>query len=536
MSKQTASSAPPELCDYLQSKRTEIETRYAQILSSAGGPYYLARPREELEQNTRGATAAYLAAICTDDWTPMDRFVEQVAEKRFPLRFPLSAVQRAFAIFRDVCVPLLTERFSGETLSTVLALLDGVVDRAISSFSDTYQERHLKEIQRTSAELEEAHRTLQSQYREVAEAARIKNQFFANMSHELRSPMNSIIGYTELLLDEVDGAVNTEQRQSLQRILSNSRHLLKIINDVLDLSKIEAGRMESLPRAFDPRAVVQEALDTVKPLAYRKGIALRSVVADDVGVFTADADKIRQVLVNLLSNGVKFTKKGEVTCAIARVPEGLRVEVSDTGIGISPEDKDRIFQKFFQVDPSYSKEHGGTGLGLSLSGMLVRLMGGKILVESTLGQGSRFFFTIPEAGTAEPAARAAAAGRTTRTVLVIEDDPSSLELIRKLLEAEGMRAIAARGGAEGVELARKERPSAITLDLLMPKVDGWEVLRELKADPATRSIPVLIVSCLDRREEGTRKGADAYLVKPLERESFARALKELVRGSAPEAG
>ena len=523
-----------EVCALLQARRRDIHDAYAQMLKAGAGPHYSTRPEEELWETTGRSIVAYLAVLCAGDWGPMEAFVEEIAEKRFPLRFPLSEVQKAFAIFRKIAVPIFTESFQGEQLDRSLGLLDQTVDRAINLFSDKYQNLHLEEIRRTSAELEEAHSRLQGQYEEVAEASRIKSQFFANMSHELRSPMNSVIGYTELLLDGIDGPVNEEQKGSLQRILASSRYLLKLINDVLDLSKIEAGRMEVQAKPFDVGSLVQESLDTVTPLAYRKRIELRTDVPADISAFTADAEKVKQVLINLLSNAVKFTDEGEVVCRVRRDGRGLHFEIRDTGIGISPEDQSRIFQKFFQVETSHVREHKGTGLGLALSRMLVEILGGHLEFQSQLGRGSVFSFTVPDAGLPRADSASISPRGSPPRVLLIEDDPSALILLRKMLEAEGMEVVAARDGAEGVALARSVGPSAITLDLLMPRADGWEVLQRLKADPATRHIPVMIVSCVDRKEEGRRMGADAYAVKPVERESFVRALRELVTPPARE--
>lgn len=525
-----------ELCGVLSARRRQIEREYAVRLRGVG-PHYATREPEELTETTERASGAYLAALCVDDWGPMDAFVQEIAERRFPLRFPLSEVQKAFALFREISHPILTEIFRDEALDAALSLLDGTVDRAINRFSDTYQALHLEEIRKTSAELADAHRRLRGQYEEVAEAARIKSQFFANMSHELRSPLNSVIGYTELLLDGVDGPVNEEQRRDLERILGGSHYLLKLINNILDMTKIEAGRMEVDARPFDPSALLAEAVDTVAPLAYRKQLRVETHCAEDMGPFVSDPDKVKQVLINLLSNAVKFTSSGEVVCEARPEAGRLRFEVRDTGVGIAAEDRQRIFSKFYQIDASHAREHRGTGLGLPLSRMLVELMGGRLEVESTPGQGSRFTFWIPEIPSGpEPAAATGTEGERPR-VLVIEDDPSALELIRRVLETEGIETVPALDGAEGLDLAHRIAPSAITVDLLMPHVDGWEVLEKLKSDRETAGIPVVVVSCVDRQEKGKRLGADGYLVKPIDREELVGTVRRLIGGARrPEAG
>ena len=521
------------VCELLKEHREENHQAFIEALLHRAGPHYEERPREELAETTNRAIAGYLAILCPGDWGPMDAFICEIAERRFPQRFPLSEVQRAFAVFRDVGRPLLTAAFSGEQLGDALRLLDRTVDETIHRFSDVYQELHLEEIRTTSRQLVEANQLLKTQVEEVAEAGRIKAQFFANMSHELRSPLNSIIGYTELLRDGIDGPVAEEQGHDLEKILSSSHHLLKLINNILDMTKIESGRMEVEARAFDVVQVVGEAVDTVVPLAYRKHLTVRGDTRDGGGSFRTDRDKVKQVLINLLANAVKFTDAGEVVCTAVRDGDRLRFEVRDTGIGIAPEERERIFNKFYQIDPTHHREHRGTGLGLPLCRMLVDLLGGEMALESEPGQGTRIRFWVPLAPSAVAAVEGAPYTDGPEQVLVIEDDPSALELIQKVLEAEGLEALLAPDGTEGLRLARTLRPRAITLDLLMPGVEGWEVLEQLKSDPATRDIPVVIVSCMDRKDRGMRMGADAYLVKPIERKEFLRVLHRVMAAPAP---
>jgi signal transduction histidine kinase/CheY-like chemotaxis protein len=523
------------VCELLQERREENHRAYIEALLHGAGPHYAERSREELAETTERAIAGYLAILCAGDWGPMDAFIREIAALRFPQRFPLSEVQRAFAAFREVARPLLTGAFDGARLEDALGLLSGTVDETIQRFSDVYQELHLGEIRATSRQLEEANRALQNQVEEVAEAARIKAQFFANMSHELRSPLNSIIGYTELLRDGIDGPVADEQGRDLDKILSSSQHLLKLINNILDMTKIESGRMEVEPRAFEAARVVAEAVDTVGPLAFRKHIEVRGDARRAGGSFRTDRDKVKQVLINLLANAVKFTDTGEVVCTAAREGGRLRFEVRDTGIGIAPREQERIFNKFYQIDPSHHREHRGTGLGLPLCRMLVDLLGGEIALESEPGRGTRVRFWVPQTSTAPTTEAAPAPGGGSGQVLVIEDDPAALELIEKALGSEGLEAVPAADGAAGLQLARTLRPRAITLDLLMSTVDGWEVLAELKADPATRDIPVVILSCVDRKDRGLRAGADAYLVKPIDRKEFLRVLKQVMAASGPHA-
>ncbi|HSH70498.1 MAG TPA: hybrid sensor histidine kinase/response regulator [Deferrisomatales bacterium] len=523
------------VCELLKGHREQSRQAFIEVLLHHAGPHYAERSREELGETTERAIAGYLAILCAGDWGPMDAFIREIAEFRFPLRFPLSEVQRAFAAFREVARPLLTRAFAGEQLEAALGLLARTVDETIQRFSDVYQELHLEEIRSTSRQLAEANQLLQTQMAEVAEAAHIKAQFFANMSHELRSPLNSIIGYTELLRDGIDGPVAEEQARDLEKILSSSHHLLKLINNILDMTKIESGRMEVEPRAFEVAQVVGEAVDTVVPLAFRKHIEVRGDTREGGGSFRTDRDKVKQVLINLLANAVKFTDAGEVVCTAVRDGDRLRFQVRDTGIGIAPEEREKIFNKFYQIDPTHHREHRGTGLGLPLCRMLVALLGGEMALESEPGRGTRIEFWVPLAPCTVEAVEGPAYSRGPAQVLVIEDDPSALELIQKVLEAEGLEAVLASDGAEGLRLARSVCPRAITLDLLMPAVDGWEVLEELKADPATRDIPVVILSCVDRKDRGMRMGADAYLVKPIDRKEFVRVLHQVMAAAAPRA-
>lgn len=531
----TVAAIDAAICELLKMHRTESRQAFIEGLLHQAGPHYAERSREELGETTERAIAGYLAILCAGDWGPMDAFIREIAEFRFPLRFPLSEVQRAFAVFREVARPLLTRAFDGGQLEDALGILARTVDETIHRFSDVYQELHLEEIRSTSRQLAEANQLLKTQVEEVAEAARIKAQFFANMSHELRSPLNSIIGYTELLRDGIDGPVAEEQGRDLEKILSSSHHLLKLINNILDMTKIESGRMEVEARAFEVAQVVGEAVDTVLPLAYRKHIEVRSDTREGGGSFRTDRDKVKQVLINLLANAVKFTDAGEVVCTAVRHGDRLRFEVRDTGIGIAPGEQERIFNKFYQIDPSHHREHRGTGLGLPLCRMLVDLLGGEMALESKPGRGTRIEFWVPQAPCPVETVEAPEYAGGPTQVLVIEDDPSALELIQKVLEAEGMEAVLASDGAEGLRLARSVCPRAITLDLLMPAVDGWEVLEELKADPTTRDIPVVILSCMDRKDRGLRMGADAYLVKPIDRKEFVRVLRQVMATPATQA-
>ncbi len=372
---------------------------------------------------------------------------------------------------------------------------------------------------------------LEQQNAALEAASRLKSEFLANMSHELRTPLNAILGFSELLMDDGGQPEDAEMRATyLERIHASGEHLLALINDILDLSKVEAGRMELHPDNVAPGDVVDQVVNTLQPLADRKNIALAASV-DGTGDVFADVGKLKQILYNLLSNAIKFTPEcGRVDVEIRPAAEAGMVEfvVSDTGIGIAPEDQERVFLEFQQVDGGADRRYEGTGLGLALTKRFVELHGGRIWLESTPGQGSRFHVALPRASGQQPMAPldsdAAAApaeprgGATGPLVVVIEDDAAAAHLLSVYLSRGGYRAEIARDGRSGLELARALRPAAITLDVMLPGMDGWEVMRALKADPVTRDIPVLIASVVDNEPLGYALGATDYLVKPIDRE------------------
>ena len=366
---------------------------------------------------------------------------------------------------------------------------------------------------------------LQARSAEVEVASRHKSEFLASMSHELRTPLNAVIGFSEVLLERMFGDLNDRQEEYLHDIWSSGKHLLELLNEILDLSKVEAGQMTLEPAEFSLQEALGHGLALVRERAARHGIRLGLEVAPDVGPVRADELRIKQVIVNLLSNAVKFTPDGGRVEVRART-EGAEVlvTVADTGTGVAAEDRERIFESFQQGGRRASTTEG-TGLGLTLSKRIVELHGGRIWVDSELGVGSTFGFAIP-AGTPAPAAAADLPGRADgeRTVVVIDDDRRSIDLLSVYLEAAGLRVVSARDGRRGVELVRGLHPAIVVLDILLPGMDGWQVLESLKADPATAAIPVVVVSILDERGRGLALGATEYLVKPVSREGVLDAL------------
>jgi signal transduction histidine kinase/CheY-like chemotaxis protein/HAMP domain-containing protein len=361
------------------------------------------------------------------------------------------------------------------------------------------------------------------------EASRTKSTFLANMSHELRTPLNAIIGYSEILQEDATDKGDTAPIDDLQKIESAGRHLLGLINNILDLSKIEAGKMDVFIEQVDIPALLEEVMSIIKPLADKNENAVELVCPADIGSFRSDQTKVKQCLLNLLSNANKFTSKGKLTLTVAREPGSrLSFRVSDTGVGMTPEQLGRLFQAFSQADASTTKRFGGTGLGLAITKHFCTLLGGDVGVESTPGAGSTFTIWLPDQGVAPAAVESpptmTADGRST--VLVVDDDASVRGLLTKTLEKEGYRVISAGNGVEALSLAREHRPQAITLDVLMPQMDGWAALKELKADPELRTIPVIMVTVLNERGMAIPLGATDFVTKPVDRQRLTAILRE----------
>jgi PAS domain S-box-containing protein len=373
--------------------------------------------------------------------------------------------------------------------------------------------------------------------RQAAEAANTaKSQFLANMSHELRTPLNAIIGYSEMLEEETAEQGHAEYVPDLQKIRAAGRHLLALINDVLDLSKIEAGKLELFLETFDLRQAVEDVATTVQPLIARNDNRLVVDVADDVGTMHSDLTRFRQILLNLLSNASKFTERGTVTVAIERQGDEVVLRVTDSGIGMTPEQLGRLFEAFAQAEASTSKKYGGTGLGLAITRRFCQLMGGDVTASSDPGRGSTFTVRLPaDASHPVPERPAEPGDGRAGTVLVIDDDPAARAITRRVLVKEGYAVIEAADGESGLRLAGERHPDLITLDILMPGMDGWAVLGALKADPALAGIPVILQTLLDDRNMGFALGASEYLTKPIDRKRLAALVKQYVPvgGGAP---
>ncbi len=510
---------------------------------------------------------------------------------------------------------------------------------SVASFSKKLEE----EVKRKTALLNERTRLmnlLERANKDLRELDKLKSTFLANMSHELRTPMNAIIGYTDLLFDGVDGPVNEDQKKSLNKVSTNARHLLQLINDVLDISKIEAGKMKINPKEIDLKWLVASATTAFEPQMKMKGIDLTVDIPEDLPLIYGDEDRVKEILINLLSNAIKFTQKGGITIS-ARISERgikpgeeplfMEISVADTGIGIKEEDVTKIFDKFVQADLTTVRQYEGTGLGLSIARGLVSLHKGIIWVNSKVGEGSTFCFTLPikksildksaepvietrvaegladyfgkpvddflrepvyggkpihcweyircgqpscpAYGSAEPRCwlmmgthctgmkiaaypekvdfckgcdliksivtevdeeylveHIAAKGNDKKIILAIDDNPEAIDIICKYL-GDDYTVVGLLGGDEAVAKAKQIKPMAITLDIMMPLKDGWEVLRELKNDPDTQDIPVIVLSIVDDQRMGFSLGAAEYIVKPVDKDVLLKKLKSLEKMS-----
>jgi CheY-like chemotaxis protein/signal transduction histidine kinase len=429
----------------------------------------------------------------------------------------------------ELCLPI---RIRGETV--------GVLDlHAVDP--EAFTENYIDMMEALSHQIAAAIRNAQL-YTEVKEATRFKTEFLTNMSHELRTPLNTIIGFGDLLVSgKSDGPLRPEQQSDVQKILRSAKHLLQLINDILDISRIEAGQVELWRETFDLQEITGELSSTVQALIGESPVEFRLEIEEELPPLFADRLKLKQVILNLLSNAIKFTEKGAITLrAISGLGE-VQISVADTGIGLAKEDTAVIFEAFRQVDGSITRQVQGTGLGLAITKSLVEMHGGHVWAESEgPGCGSVFTFTLPlaegpppeaalrrELVTATPRPLSQVSPEMQRTILAIDDDPEVIDLLQRSLGEDGYQVVGAQSGEEGLRLARELLPVAITLDVLMPKMDGWETLKNLKSTPETTDIPVIIISIVDNLEHGFSLGAADYVVKPVDCQLLMNKLRSL---------
>src|SRR2546427_11380254 len=409
-------------------------------------------------------------------------------------------------------------------------------DTALQSTNGELKTR-TQELEEEVFQRKQAQEELLNAKHAAEDANRAKSTFLANMSHELRTPLNAIIGYSEMLEEETRESGKSESVQDLRKIQSAGKHLLSLINDVLDLSKIEAGKMGLHLENFEVSPLIAEMISTLQPAAAKNANSIHVHLAENVGVMKADITKVRQILFNLLSNACKFTDHGTISVDVDQIKVEERVwiqfRVSDTGIGISAKQKENLFHEFAQADASIARKYGGTGLGLAITHRFVQLMKGQINVESEPGQGAIFTVQLPaqvvietnesapSEGTGDASATISATKTNLDTILVIDDDPSVRDLMSRFLTKLDFHVVAAANGEEGFRLAKQIRPLLITLDVVMPECDGWTVLNRLKSDSELAEIPGMMVTVLDNEATGLELGASNYLIKPVERDRLA---------------
>ncbi len=450
-------------------------------------------------------------------------------------------------------IPPLSHLPFDTTLATIAAAIMGytvINHQLFNPLQDMNDQlsRTNRELRSTIAELANEQERTQKLNDELRAASQYKSDFLAKMSHELRTPLNSIVGYSELLMQGLYGDLNDKQSDRLEKIHRNGRDLLALINDILDLSKIEAGRLELSPEFMNLQETIAGLETTFEPLAAEKGLTLAFAVEPDVYPLYADTLRIRQICTNLMSNAIKFTPEGRVSLETYNVDvvngksaqinlpvlgwlgdgRWVMVQISDTGIGIPPEHHATIFDEFRQVDDTATREFGGTGLGLAITMKLVEMHSGRIWLKSAVGQGSTFFVALPASSTVtgQPIQEApqAAGGQSNRQVLIIDDSKEAADILAAYLEEAGYQVIRAVNGETGIRLARKLKPAVITTDILMPGMNGWEVIETLKQDPVTADIPVIVVSIVDQEPKSFSLGASAHVNKPVHRQQLLEVI------------
>jgi PAS domain S-box-containing protein len=499
----------------------------ALILVGASGTILLANAQAD---SMFGYARGELAGIGVDQLVPL-RLRGGHANHRHafygdPKLRPMGARGQLYGLRKDG-----TEFAIAINLAPVKTEAGLVVSAAIR---DVTEQRQLQEA------LTRKNEELQQQYSRILEASRLKSEFLANMSHELRTPLNAIIGFSEILHDGKAGELASQQQEFTGDILNSARHLLQLINDVLDLAKVEAGKMEFVPQPLNLAKLVGEVCDVVRTLLARKRLRLSTELDASLVEIVLDGGKLKQVLYNYLSNAIKFTPEGGAV-TVRTVPDGperFRLEVSDTGIGIRAEDQKRLFVEFQQLDEGLGKKHGGTGLGLALTRRIVEAQGGSVGVDSRPGRGSTFFAVLPRRSHVAEAVREAPEAPQRRPgdappVLVIEDQAEDRAQIESALVASGYGVEAAASGERAIALCRERPYAAITLDLMLPDMSGWDVLRAIRADGPNVGTPVIVVSVVADRAVAAAFAVQDYLIKPQGAGEVSAALRRSGVAPAP---
>lgn len=389
------------------------------------------------------------------------------------------------------------------------------------------------ELQRSSEDLQSQNLELEIQRNQVEEANRLKSEFLSNMSHELRTPLNSINALSQVLIKTTNNKLDEDESNYLQIIERNGKRLLSLINDILDLSKIEAGKMDINPKAVSLPSLLNSLIESMSAIAENKGIVINLQVDENISIIETDETRLYQVLLNILGNAVKFTDKGSVTIHAKQEKENIKVSITDTGIGIPDEMIPFIFDEFRQADGSSSRQYEGTGLGLAIARKLINILGGKINAKSNFGNGSVFSITIPINWVEKFPDKFAGDSnehdeyQLKKTILVVEDDPEIAKEISRFLTELGYNTITANSGLEAIKMAERYRPFAITLDVIMPEMDGWEVLEKIKNKEKTKNIPVIIISVSDDKETGFALGAVGFINKPVKKDQLLSEITKL---------
>jgi signal transduction histidine kinase/CheY-like chemotaxis protein len=525
----------------LQTVLSTIVAKAVQLSDTDAGSIYVHdEAQQEFQLQANYGMSDDLIAALKDHHTDLSGAVAGAAKQGEPVQVPdmqaephiptneimLQAGYRARLLvplmrFNEVMGALVVRRKApGEFSKNTIDLLRTFAAQSVLAIQNA---RLFQEIEEKSRQLE-----LASQH---------KSQFVASMSHELRTPLNAIIGLTEMMVTNGARFGTEKAAEPLKRVHRAGQHLLGLINQVLDLSKIEAGKLELNPESVSLAPLIDEVVGTARQLAQQNKNNLVVEAQDKLGAVTVDPMRLRQILLNLLSNACKFTTQGEVKLRVRKVADGrnwVEFAVADTGIGMTAEQQAKLFEEFTQADSSTARRYGGTGLGLAITRKLARMMGGDVMVASEPGKGSVFTVRLP-AGP-DPVAKAATNGSrppSNDCVLVVDDDATARELIAEQLKAEGFSVVTAAGGLEGLKLAKDLRPIAITLDVMMPDLDGWSVLAALRQDADLAEIPVIMITILDEHRRGVALGAAGYLTKPIDRERLHRMVSRFRASARP---
>ena len=527
----------------LETVLSTIVAKAVQLSGTEAGSIYVSDPttHEFHQRATHGMSEALIAELNRQGVGLGEKTIADAAAQRTPVQVadlkemppsPLMNILLRAGYRALLVVPLL----GPEGIIGVLVVRrkePGEFPKHVIDVLQTFAAQSVLAIQNANlfAEVEEKSRQLEM-------ASQHKSQFLSNMSHELRTPLNAIIGLTEMMYTNPARFGTEKATEPLRRVNRAGNHLLGLINQVLDLSKIEAGKLELSPESVNLASLIDEVIGTARQLAEQNKNRLVVESQENLGSLTVDPMRLRQILLNLLSNACKFTKQGEVMLRARKVVDGrnwIEIAVADTGIGMTAEQQAKLFEEFTQADSSTARQYGGTGLGLAITRKLARMMGGDVTVTSQPGKGSVFTVRLP--GSAEPLANKStdADGNppSTDCVLVIDDDATARELISDHLKAEGFSVVTAVGGLEGLKFAKELRPTAITLDVMMPDLDGWSVLAALRQDPELAEIPVIMITIVDEHRRGIALGAAGYLTKPIDRERLHRLIRRFRASARP---